>query len=60
LQKLCAFIQQHPQDFVSADFSSQHLAWTKSELHQRTIEMPSVYAIGRKLHNKLNDSIWRY
>ncbi len=60
LQKLCAFIQQHPQDFVSADFSSQHDNWTKSELNQNTIEIPSIYAVGRKLHNKLNDLIWRY
>jgi peptidoglycan/xylan/chitin deacetylase (PgdA/CDA1 family) len=60
LQKLCAFIQQHSQDFVSADFSSQHDSWTKSELNQKSVEISSIYAIGRKLHNKLNDLIWRY
>jgi len=60
LQKLCAFIQQHSQDFVAADFSSRYQTWTASELDQKTIEMPSVYALGRKLHNKLNDLIWRY
>jgi peptidoglycan/xylan/chitin deacetylase (PgdA/CDA1 family) len=60
LQNLCAFIQQHSQDFVSADFSSQHDAWVKSELDQKSVEISSVYAVGRKLHNKLNDLIWRY
>jgi len=60
LQKLCAFIQQHPQDFVSADFSSQHDAWVESELNQNPVEISSIYALGRKLHNKLNDLIWRY
>ena len=60
LQKLCAFIQQHSQDFVSADFSSQYDAWVESELNQKSIEISSFYAVGRKLHNKLNDLIWRY
>jgi peptidoglycan/xylan/chitin deacetylase (PgdA/CDA1 family) len=60
LQNLCAFIQQHSQDFVAADFSSQHHAWAESELSQKTIVMPSIYALGRKLHNKLNDLIWSY
>jgi hypothetical protein len=60
LQKLCAFIQQHSLDFVAADFSSQYQAWIASELNQKTIEMPLLYAVGRKLHNKLNDLIWRY
>jgi hypothetical protein len=60
LQKLCAFIQQHSQDFVSVDFSSQHHAWVESELDQKSIEISSIYAVGRKLHNKLNDLIWRY
>lgn len=60
LQKLCEFIQQHSQDFVSVDFTSQHHAWAESELHQQTIKMPSAYALGRKLHNKFNDLVWRY
>ena len=60
LQKLCAFIQSHPDDFVAADFTSQHKAWTEAELHQPYITMPAVYALGRKLHNRLNDMIWRY
>lgn len=60
LQKLCAFIQSHSQDFVATDFSEQHHNWVKSEVDQPYIEMPSIYAVGRKLHNKLNDSIWKY
>lgn len=60
LQKLCAFIQHHSEDFVAADFSDQHHNWIKSEVDQKYIEMPSVYAVGRKLHNKLNDTFWAY
>ena len=60
LQKLCAFIQTHSDDFVSADFSEQHQNWVQSEVEQAYIEMPSLYAVGRKLHNKLNDVVWRY
>src|SRR5690606_31280527 len=60
LQKLCAFIQHHDQDFESADFSGQHQQWVQSELEQPFIEMPSIYAVGRKLHNKLNDLVWSY
>jgi len=60
LQHLCEFIQHHSQDFVSADFSSHYPAWTRSELQQKTIEIPSIYAVGRKLHNRLNDLVWSY
>lgn len=60
LQNLCQFIQQHSEDFMSADFTSQHSDWTASELNQQAIEIPAIYAVGRKLHNRLNDMIWRY
>ncbi|MCB1705716.1 MAG: polysaccharide deacetylase family protein [Halioglobus sp.] len=60
LQKLCEFIHGHPQDFVSADFSEQHEYWVSVEAEHPYIEMPSLYAIGRKLHNKLNDMVWSY
>ncbi len=60
LQKLCAFIQAHGEDFVAADFTTHHQRWVQSEVQQPYIEMPSRYAIGRKLHNKLNDMVWAY
>lgn len=60
LRQLCQFIQHHSQDFTAADFTSQYHAWAGSELDQKKIAIPSIYAVGRKLHNKLNDLIWRY
>jgi hypothetical protein len=60
LENLCAFIQNHSQDFVATDFSAQHESWVKSEVTQPYIEIPSIYALGRKLHNKLNDVVWSY
>jgi hypothetical protein len=60
LMKLCEFIQRHSQDFVAADFSSQHHSWVASELNQQSLTIPSIYAVGRKLHNKLNDLVWSY
>lgn len=60
LQHLCAFIQQHSQDFESADFTHQHHHWVAAEAQHDCIRIPSIYALGRKLHNKVNDSIWAY
>ena len=60
LQRLCAFIQSHSEDFEAADFTGQHAHWVKAEVHQPYIEMPSYFAVGRKLHNKLNDVFWAY
>lgn len=60
LQNLCQFIHQHPDDFIAADFSSQHLDWRASEVTQSAIAVPSIFAAGRKLHNKLNDLVWIY
>lgn len=60
LQNLCEFVRDHPDDFVAVDFSSQVHHWRATEFHQRTISVPSMYAAGRKLHNKLNDVVWSY
>jgi peptidoglycan/xylan/chitin deacetylase (PgdA/CDA1 family) len=60
LEKLCHFIRQHPADFEAADFTSNHRAWLEAELQQTTISVPSIYAVGRKLHNRINDLVWRY
>jgi len=60
LTKLCAFIADNPQDFVSADFGSSAQRWQTSELTQPQMGVSSRHAIARKLHNKLNDTFWRY
>jgi hypothetical protein len=60
LRNLCEFIRNHPEEFIAADFSSQHLNWQASELMQARLAVPSIYAAGRKLHNKLNDLVWAY
>lgn len=60
LKNLCQFIQEHDQDFVSSDFSQCYQRWGHSELHQPIIEIPSYYSICRRIHNKINDTIWSY
>ena len=60
LIRLCEFIQCHPGEFVAVDFSSQHQGWLASELNQPAVKIPSVFAVGRELHNALNDRVWNY
>ncbi|MFK7978230.1 MAG: hypothetical protein AB8C02_19000 [Halioglobus sp.] len=60
LEKLCAFLQQNPDDFSSSDFSEQHEQWATDEIRHPDVTMPSHYAVVRKLHNKLNDTLWGY
>ncbi|MCB1842290.1 MAG: hypothetical protein KDI09_04945 [Halioglobus sp.] len=60
LRKLCAFIQSQPEEFVSADFATSLSEWKGSELHQPFITIPSGFSLLRKLHNRLNDSLWWY
>lgn len=61
LEKLCQFISQHDQDFVSADFGSQRDNWlARGDQMQEPFTVPSHYMVGRKLHNKINDTIWSY
>lgn len=60
LINLCRFLSTHDQDFTAADFGSCFAQWTASERHEAQISIPAYYALGRKLHNKLNDSLWQY
>ncbi|MEZ5503660.1 MAG: hypothetical protein R3E50_13725 [Halioglobus sp.] len=60
LNKLCEFIARHPEDFVAVDFAGQYPTWSQAESKQPSIALPTIYAIGRKLHNRLNDLVWRY
>ncbi len=61
LEKLCRFIHSHPDDFVTMDFASAAERWrAQEEAENICLTMPPWYAVGRKLHNKLNDMVWRY
>ncbi|MDF2177307.1 hypothetical protein P2G88_03495 [Aliiglaciecola sp. CAU 1673] len=60
LLNLCRFVQSHDQDFVAADFGRHHEQWTATQKQEAPLSIPSYYALGRKLHNKLNDSLWQY
>lgn len=58
LQKLCEFIQTHDQEFMSTDFTLSAKHWVNQEVNDPFIAIPSIYSLGRKLENKLNDTIW--
>jgi peptidoglycan/xylan/chitin deacetylase (PgdA/CDA1 family) len=60
LEKLCLFINRYEQDFVAVNFANQRTAWLESELEQPFVQIPSVFSIGRKLHNRINDWVWAY
>ncbi len=60
LEQLCEFIASHPGDFKATTFTSSFDHWTNSEESERKIAIPGYYAVGRKLHNRLNDVIWHY
>lgn len=61
LEKLCRFIAAHDQDFVSADFGSSCEAWRKqNNMDQTLIDVPAYYMLGRKIHNKINDTLRLY
>ncbi|MEH6648961.1 MAG: polysaccharide deacetylase family protein [Motiliproteus sp.] len=60
LQKLCHFINQHDQDFEAANFSDSRQQWLASERQHPSLRIPSIFAVGRKIHNKINDLVWAY
>ncbi len=60
LEALCEFLRDHPDDFVSADFGSRVAAWTASEKSESYLSVPTAFTVGRMLHNRLNDTLWRY
>lgn len=61
LEKLCRFISQNDQDFISADFGSKRDDWlARGDITQDLFSVPNRYMIGRKIHNKLNDTVWAY
>ncbi len=61
LEKLCKFISDHDQDFISADFSQlSSTVKASSNTDDPMLNIPSYYAIGRKIHNKINDVLRFY
>jgi hypothetical protein len=60
LKKLCRFIKRYPEDFVAVNITGQQAVWLESELEQPFVQIPSMFSIGRKLHNRINDWVWAY
>lgn len=61
LEKLCQFIAENDKDFVSTDFGCGHKKWLEQgPIQESMMEIPSYYAVGRRLHNLINDKIWSY
>ena len=61
LIKLCKFIADNNDEFMSCSIGQSHQRWLEQgEVHQKKIDVPSYFMVGRKIHNKLNDTIWGY
>lgn len=61
LEKLCMFIAENENDFISADFGSNHQKWlSRGPRQENLLEMPPYYAFGRRVHNLINDKLWYY
>ncbi|VAV94394.1 hypothetical protein MNBD_ALPHA02-1818 [hydrothermal vent metagenome] len=61
LTELCKFISEHDQDFVATDFGRSCKEWlTLDNITHSPMNVPTPYAIGRKIHNKINDSLRFY
>lgn len=60
IKKLCQFIHEHDQDFVSADFGGSVDKWRRETTPDKAFSISPHYAIIRKIHNKINDSFWSY
>jgi hypothetical protein len=60
LEKLCEFIKLNNQDFQSSDFSECYQEHNTQPLQQPLVKIPFYYSVLRKIHNKINDSIWSY
>ncbi|MGH1374024.1 MAG: hypothetical protein ACRBBW_18430 [Cellvibrionaceae bacterium] len=60
LSELCRFIKDHDQDFASASFGNNLETWQHTTHREKLLKMPNRYALARKIHNKINDSIWYY
>lgn len=61
LRSLLRFIEAHPHDFVATTFADSSERWLTSDPEPEIdLVIPSAYAIGRMLHNKINDLVWAW
>ncbi len=61
LERLCAFIAEHDQDFVARDFASGVADWKNEEqTNNIRFKIPTRYRNMRKIENFLNDKLWNY
>lgn len=61
LQNLCAFINEHDQDFLSIDMGSKAQAWQNKEQDNISrFKIPTRYRNGRKIQNFINNIFWNY
>ena len=61
LEKLCRFIAENSQDFVSKSFGSEAHIWKDKELpNVRRFKIPTTYRNFRKIENFINDKFWNY
>ena len=61
LEKLCSFIDEHDQDFVSVDFAEKTETWKDIEQEDiKKFRIPSRYRNGRKIENFINDKFWNF
>lgn len=59
LQKLCSFIKEYNQDYISVDFASRIDEWKGSEQENRKkFKIPTRYRNARKIENFINYLIW--
>lgn len=59
LTKLCAFIEEN-EGFTSTNFVKNLANWSQSATEGVLLEVSDYYSLGRKVHNKINDLIWKY
>ena len=61
LLKLCSFINEYDQDFVSVDFSTTAEGWNKSESNNiKRFKVPTRFRNGRKIENLINKMFWNF
>lgn len=61
LEKLCAFIDENDQDFVSKSFGSEAHIWKDQESPNiKRFKIPTSFRNFRKVENFINDMFWNY
>tara|TARA_R110002096_G_scaffold416576_2_gene619512 strand:- start:361793 stop:362776 length:984 start_codon:yes stop_codon:yes gene_type:complete len=61
LEKLCSFIAEHDQDYITVDFASKADEWQQSEAENiKRFKVPTRFRNARKIENLINDIFWNY